>query len=188
MHSPCGGAIGLPVSAEKNQLKLYLDVEELFTEDKEAEVVRVEKGHGRLERREIWTSSDLEGYSDFPGLRQVAQVKTKTIILKTGQVRESTQYLITSLPTQRAGPEMLLALLRGHWGIENRLFHVKDDSFGEDRHVLCWHPAALAMSLLRATAINLLRGRSLWWSEADPLTGRAQRVCFQPLSILTTLQ
>lgn len=144
----------------------------------------MEKGHGRLERRQIRVSADLEGYSDFPGLKQVAQVKKRVVFLKTGEVKENTEYLLTSLSAERASPARLLGLMRGHWGIENRLFHVKDDSFGEDRHVLCSHRSGEVMSLLRAAAVNLLRGRSHLWNEGEPLTGRAQRICAQPLAML----
>ena len=145
------------------------------------------KGHGRLERREVWTSEELTGYSDFPGLAQVIQVKKRVVQLKTGVVSESTQYGITSLCAQKASPERLLGLLRGHWGIENRLFHVKDDSFGEDRHVLQSHRSGAVVSLLRATAINLLRGRCALWKDHEPLTGRSQRTCAQPANILQAI-
>jgi hypothetical protein len=146
--------------------------------------VRVEKGHGRLERREIRVSSDLQGYSDFPGLKQVAQVKKRVVFLKTSKVKENTEYLLTSLSAERARPATLLGLMRGHWGIENRLFHVKDDSFGEDRHVLCSHRSGEVMSLLRAAAVNLLRGRSQQWNDEEPLTGRAQCIGARPLAVL----
>lgn len=129
-------------------------------------------------------SSELEGYSVFPGLKQVAEVNKRVVFLKTGEVRETTEYLLTSLSGQRARPARLLVLMRGHWGIENGLFHVKDDSFGEDRHVLCSHRSGEVMSLLRAAAINLLRGRCQLWDDEEPLTGRAQCVCAQPLAAL----
>ena len=146
--------------------------------------MHVEKGHGRLERREIRVSSDLAGYSGFPGLKQVAEVKKRVVFLKTGEVKQTTEYLLTSLSVERARPARLLGFMRGHWGIENRLFHVKDDSFGEDRHVLCSHRGGELMSLLRATAINLLRGRSQLWNDEQPLTGRAQCICAHPLAAL----
>ena len=65
----------------------------------------IDKGHGRLERREVRTSGELEGYSDFPGLKQVAAVKKEVLRLKTGEVSESTQYGITSLCAEQAGAE-----------------------------------------------------------------------------------
>lgn len=156
----------------------------LFSEDKPVEHRTVEKGHGRLEQREIRTSNELEGYSDFPGLKQVAEVRKRVVLLKTGEVKESRQYLFSSLSAEEAGPQELLELARGHWGIENRLFHVKDDSFGEDRHVLCSHHGAAVCALLRAAAIGLLRGRSDCWRYSEPLTGRAQWVNLRPLTVL----
>ena len=137
-----------------------------------------------MERREVRTSGELEGYSDFPGLKQVLEVKKEVVRLKTGEVSESTHCGITSLCAEKAGPEGLLRLMRGHWGIENGLFHVKDDGFGEDRQVFQSHRSGTVASLLRATAINLLRGCYLLWKPSEPLTGRAQRVGVKPLSIL----
>ena len=117
-----------------------------FAEPDEPELVVTEKGHGRLERREVRTSRELTGYSDFPGLEQVVQVKKLVVQLKTGKVSESIRFGITSLCPESAGPERLLRLMLGHWGIENRLFHVKDDSFGEDRHVLQSHRSGAVVS------------------------------------------
>jgi hypothetical protein len=106
------------------------------------------------------------------------------VVLKTGQIREATHYQITSLGPERADARQLLELSRGHWAIENRLFWVKDDSFFEDRHVLGSHRAGWVLSLLRAAAINLLRGRSRLWAETLPLTGRAQWVAAYPAATL----
>ena len=140
--------------AEKNQPTLYQDLETLFAQGGEPELALTEKGHGRLEGREARTSGELEGYSDFPGLKQVVEVKKEVVRLKTGEVSERTHYGITSLCTEKAGPEGLLRLMRGHWGIENRLFHVKDDGFGEDRQVFQSHQGGTVASLLRATALT----------------------------------
>ena len=42
------------------------------------------------------------------------------------KVEEETVYGISSLEAQEADAERLLALVRGHWGIENRLHGVRD--------------------------------------------------------------
>ena len=42
-------------------------------------------------------------------------------------------YLITSQSQAEASPAQLLAQNRGHWGIENRLHHVRDMAYDEDR-------------------------------------------------------
>jgi hypothetical protein len=149
-------------------------------------VVTVEKGHGRLERREIRTNRELKDYLSFPGMEQVGEIRKRVRFLKSGQEKATTHYFVTSLAPDEAGPPRLLDVFRGHWGIENRSFHVTDDSFGEDRHVLTSHRSAAVMSLLRQAALNLLRSRSEWWGESEPLTARAQQVCARPLEVLPT--
>lgn len=147
----------------------------------------VEKGHGRLEKRTIRASSDLAGYSDMPGLAQVAEVRTEVTILKTGDQRTTLRYLFTSLTAAQADPARLLALSRGHWGIENACFHVKDDSFGEDRHVLARCRAGAALCGLRNAAMTLLRGACGLWDEDEPMTGRSQYLAADPAAVLTRL-
>jgi hypothetical protein len=148
----------------------------------------VSKGHGRLERRAIRVSSALAGYGVLPGLAQVAAVTTQVTHLTTGEISTRIRYLVTSLTRAQASPRRLLVLSRGHWGIENRLFHVKDDSFGEDRHVLQSHTAGVVVSLLRATALNLLRGEATLWTKQTPLTARGEWVNAHPATVLAALR
>lgn len=145
------------------------------------------KGHGRLERREVRVSAALCGYGALPGLGQVAEVTTRVVRLATGETTARTRYLVTGLTPEQVSPPRLLAVSRGHWGIENRLFHVEDDSFGEDRHVLHTHAAGAVLSLLRTTALNLLRGECPLWRAATPLTGRAEWVNGHPHAVLAAL-
>lgn len=145
------------------------------------------KGHGRREHRAIRVSSALAGYSALPGLAQVAEVTTEVVRLATGETSTRVRYLVTSLRAEQAGPQRLLALSRGHWGIENRLFHVKDDSFGEDRHVLQSHAAGTVLSLLRTAAVNLLRGEAALWTAKTPLTARAEWVTGHPVAVLAAV-
>lgn len=159
----------------------------LFAEAREVAYRQVTTGHGRIEERAIRTSTELVGYSSFPGLAQVAEITSRIVRCSTGEVREAVHYLVTSLPPDRADPKDLLALMRGHWRIENCLFHVADDSFGEDRQVLQTHHAGCVLSLFRSTALNLLRGSCALWRAGEPLTGRAQYLNAQPLALLERL-
>lgn len=145
------------------------------------------KGHGRLEVRTIRVSGALASYSSFPGLAQVAEIHSRVTVLTTGEVREQLRYLVTSLTAQEADAARLLALSREHWAIENTCFHVKDDSFGEDRHVLQRAQRGLNVSLLRGTAHNLLRCPCPLWTEQAPMTARAEWVSSRPLTILAQL-
>lgn len=150
----------------------------LFSDPGQPEHVAVCQGHGRRERREVGVSDELATYTDFPGLTSVTKVHQVARENLIGRERDSVQYGVSSLSD--LAPDRALALLRGHWEIENRLFHVKDDGFGEDRQVLQHHQSGLVMSLLRGAGLSLLRGNCPLWSDREPLTGRAQRLCAQP--------
>jgi hypothetical protein len=149
--------------------------------------VTTERGHGRIERRELRVRSDLVGYSAFPGLAQVAELRKEVIEVTTGEITRITRYLVTSLGPRQADPARLLAIARRHWGIENRWFHVADDSFGEDRQVLQDHDRGQVLGLLRGSALTLLRGRCALWHDETPMTARAEWINGHPLAILSRL-
>ena len=58
---------------------------------------------------------------------------------------------------ERADARRLLGLLRGHWGIENKVHYVRDVTFDEDRSQVRTGSAPQVMATLRNTAISLLR-------------------------------
>jgi hypothetical protein len=64
---------------------------------------------------------------------------------------------VTSLPPALADPHRLLALNRGHWGIENRSHYVRDTTFDEDRSRIRVGHGPAVMASLRNFAISLLR-------------------------------
>ena len=173
---------------KKNQGALYADAALLFTADPgPPDAVSVSKGHGRYEQRAIRVSTALAGYSTFPGLAQVAEVTTQITRVASGETSAHLRYLVTSLTPARAAPRRVLALSRGHWGIEHRLFPVQDDSFGEDRHVLRTRAGGGTLRLLRTTAVNLLRGECGLWTAKTPLTARAEWTSGHPAAILAAL-
>ena len=115
----------------------------------------VSKGHGRLETRTLTRDVSLRGYVDWPGLAQAFRlVRTRTI---RGQTTRETIYGITSLPPEQADAHALLRLTRGHWGIENRVFHVRDVTLGEDACRVRTGAAPIILSVLRNAVLNLLR-------------------------------
>lgn len=66
-------------------------------------------------------------------------------------------YRITSLEPERADAKRLLALDRGHWGIENGLHHVRDVSLGEDACRVRSQDAPEVLAAARNLALGLLR-------------------------------
>jgi len=74
--------------------------------------------------------------------------------------RKSTEDVVhgvTSLSAQAASPAQLLAHNRAHWQIENRLHHVRDMTYDEDRSQVRRERRPHAMATLRNVAISLLR-------------------------------
>jgi predicted transposase YbfD/YdcC len=115
----------------------------------------IERGHGRQQEvRQLVASTDLTGYVDWPGLAQVFRLERSW--QEHGVSKCQVQYGITSLGPDIGTPATLLALKRGHWGIENGLHRVKDVTFGEDASLIHRGAGPLVMALLRDTAISLL--------------------------------
>lgn len=147
---------------KENQPQLREDIRICFDSEPLPDEVRasaqtIGKGHGRLEVREIVTSSALKDFLDWPGLEQVMRIRRTITKLKTGETRTEEIYAITSLPPQRGGPEDLLAANRGHWGIENSLHWVRDVTLGEDHCPICQKNAPQALAALRNLMLALMR-------------------------------
>lgn len=117
----------------------------------------LDKGHGRIEIRRIWTSTELNDYLDFPYLEQVFRIDRLTFDLQGNQLRQERTYGVTSLTEQAATPADLLRYVRGHWEIENRLHWVRDVTFDEDRSQVRRGCGPHIMASLRNLTISLLR-------------------------------
>jgi predicted transposase YbfD/YdcC len=109
----------------------YFGDEELL--EKECKYTRsVEKRHGRIEVREIWTSTGMNEFfqKEWTGIAQVFIIRRT--VKKQG--KESREILcgITNLPRKKANAERLLDLHRKHWYIENRLHYRRDVALQED--------------------------------------------------------
>lgn len=112
------------------------------------------KGHGRREKRTLRVTPILEKYLDWPGAVQVFQIHRVRQIADT--VQEETVYGISSLDPEEADAERLLALVRGHWGIENRLHWVRDVTLGEDGCRVRSGDAPQLLAALRNAVVYLL--------------------------------
>lgn len=76
--------------------------------------------------------------------------------LAGGEVEVEVVHGITSLGPGEASARELLALVRGHWGIENGLHYVRDETLGEDRCRVRKGAAAQALAALRNVVVHLL--------------------------------
>lgn len=114
----------------------------------------IEKGHGRIECRQITLSREVVPALDWPGAAQVCRIERSRE--SKGKTSHEVVYAITSLSRDKAGPETLLALLRAHWGIENRLHWRRDVLLGEDASQIRSGSAPHAMALLRNTMLAIV--------------------------------
>jgi predicted transposase YbfD/YdcC len=171
---------------KENQPQLRADIELVFTlppaGDRQETARTVDIGHGRIEQRNITTSEALVGYSTWPGLAQVFEVGRHVIIQKTGQERVEVVYGVTSLSSERATPERVLDLVRGHWSIENKSHWVRDVTFDEDRSQVRCGSIPQVMAALRNTAIGLLR-----WAGHTNIAAACRRLAAQPAQALALI-
>jgi hypothetical protein len=115
----------------------------------------VDKHGGRVERRRLRVTTMLNDYLDRPGVAQVGRLERT--VSRGGEATVEVQYLITSVPRQRADAATLLGWLRGHWGIENRLHYVRDVTMGEDANRTRSGSGAQVLAALRNLAVSRLR-------------------------------
>jgi predicted transposase YbfD/YdcC len=79
-----------------------------------------DKGHGRLEIRELLASTELNDFlaDTWTGVAQVFRLLRT--VTQQGKTRQEVVYGLTALSPAHASAEDLLALVREHWAIENR--------------------------------------------------------------------
>lgn len=115
-----------------------------------------DKGHGRLERREIVVVDSSTASFKVPGIQQVAQITRQRTNLRTNKTTTEKVLLITNLPLEAANANQLLWMNRFYWQIENGLHYHKDCVFGEDRSTIRTKHGPANMATLRNFAIGLL--------------------------------
>lgn len=114
----------------------------------------VTKGHGRIEKRTLLTSTQLNDYVDWPALAQVFRLET-IIHFANGKQTKQVTYGLTSLSPEEAHPTRLLALIRQYWGIESGLHYRRDVTLREDATRLRVGSAAQNMAALNNLVIHL---------------------------------
>jgi len=117
---------------------------------------KLDKGHGRTEKRTLTAASVLQGELDWPHAHQVFRLERRFIHHRTGELTEETVFGITSLPSHEAGPARLLALNRNYWGIENGLHYRRDVTLKEDRTRVKIGQAPRVMAILNNLVLGLI--------------------------------
>ena len=155
-------------AVKSNRLALLADLAGLDWERPQVRATEhrtEDKRHGRLEKRScrvIDLSPDAyAGKAKLPHRRVAFRIERERRHRKTGVVHHETVHGLSSLPFEHASAERILALVRGHWSIENRVHYVRDVSYDEDRcRVHTGHlPRNLACLTNVAISIVRLKGR-----------------------------
>jgi hypothetical protein len=120
---------------KQNQPTLYQDLSLFFREPpldcldwRTASTTN--KGHGRLENRFLWASTELNDFlaRDWYGVEQVFCLRRR--VEHALKCTQQIVYGITSLAPQKADPSRLLELSRNQWSIENHLHYRRDVTDG----------------------------------------------------------
>lgn len=154
------------LAVKENQGHLYEDVVATFQDATQRQFVHVphtyakttHKGHGRVELRECWVIERLDYLEALRTAEDWAELHS-LIMLRAerrlgDQVSVEWRYYISSLAEPA---ERLLAIIRGHWGIENELHWCLDVAFGEDDSRIRKGDGAQNFSFLRRLALTLLK-------------------------------
>lgn len=156
---------------KENQERLYQDIERLFASDQpkpgfgkittdflQAEMVN--KGHGRMEKRQIQTSAMLNDYVDWPGLGQVYRLERRFTWMHQGKVIKTSQeveYGITSLSREKASPKRVMQVRRKHWLIETGLHYRRDVTFREDATRMTKEAAGRILATIHNVVLALIK-------------------------------
>lgn len=114
----------------------------------------LEKDHGRIEKRIVYVSADLDW---LPNKDQWANLTSIVMVISErtikGKTSKEIRFYISSL---KPVASRIAHAIRTHWGIENKVHWILDVSFGEDKNQLSDNGAE-NFALLSKIALNLLK-------------------------------
>ena len=137
-----------------NQSGLLAAVETKF--QAQQTVQQLDQGHGRIEKRTVSISHQLDSIPDFPGLQTLIRVQSERQVHRASIIEVSTEtryYVASFIDTAQAFAERI----RGYWGVENKVHYVRDVTQGEDASRIRTPPLVQIWALARNFALNLYR-------------------------------
>jgi len=140
---------------KKNHTKLYDRVRRLPWRDMPLEHYDRTRAHHRIEIRRLKAAAF--DHLDYPDAAQAIQIVRWRKDRSTGELTIERVYLITSLTPGQATGAQLASWIRGHWGIENLLHHVRDRTFREDDSKIRTGQLPRTMASLRNLAVSVHR-------------------------------
>lgn len=115
-----------------------------------------EQGHGRMEQRKVWVSTQLESLplcQQWPAIQSAIRVQSERKVGEKDWTIEQRYFISSRKMTARQAAQVI----RSHWSIENPCHWVLDVVFHEDICPIYDHYAAENLSLIRSIALNTLK-------------------------------
>lgn len=115
---------------------------------------KTEKGHGRIETRQYFLSTEISDFisaEEWKGIAAIGMVRSKRII--NGEESTENRYFITSLTDLQKFSDAA----RKHWGIENQLHWCLDMNFDEDRCRTRVDNSGENLAVIRHISLNLFK-------------------------------
>jgi predicted transposase YbfD/YdcC len=145
-----------------NQRGVLEDVALWFQDRKQPDFVQhTPPDHGRIETRKIWTTTELNGYLNFPHVGQAFLIERHSLEKKSGLRSCEIAYGITSRTAEQATPERLLRVNRGHWTIENSCHYILDWNYDEDRGRIRTGYGPENITRLRRFALGVIKSKNV---------------------------
>lgn len=116
-----------------------------------------DRGHGRLERRTLESTTRLNDYLTWPGVAQILRRTCWRQDLRTKVITQDVHFGITSLNRQTITLAQVEQFWRWHWTIENSTHYIRDVSMGEDASQVRSGNAPQALAAFRNAIISTLR-------------------------------
>jgi len=115
-------------------------------------------GHGRIDTRRVWATSQIDWLADreqWKNLRSVAVVESTRRVLGKGESKTTRRYYLSSLKPESG--QQIAGLIRNHWSIENSQHWTLDVAFNEDQSRVRKDHGDQNLAVLRRLALGLLR-------------------------------
>ena len=129
-------------------------------------------GHGRMEQRRYYLSSQIEWFEhkeQWKNLVSFGMVESDRTI--NGQTQRERRFYISSLSSESVAS--FAKAVRSHWAIENSLHWVLDVTFREDENRVRKDHAPENFAIIRHLALNLLKQES---TSKESIRGR-RKIC-----------
>lgn len=117
--------------------------------------------HGRIETRNIWVTTHLNDFLNFPHVGQSFMVERITINKKSGKKSREVAYGITSKRPNQANAAQVLQDNRRHWSIENSCHYIIDWNYDEDRSRIRTGYGPENITRLRRFAVSLIKSKEV---------------------------